>query len=344
MLNYIAKRVVLAAFTITAISFLSFIIMQMPPGDYIDWYILKTKHGETEHRGELASGVDIDILAERLRGEFGLNKPMVLQWWDWYSSILFRGDFTGGVGETTSGGLLVPIKYMFSKTLPPTILVAGATMILTWLLAVPIGIYSAVRQNSVGDYVFSAIGFSGLAVPDFLLGLILMYLFYAYFDLSVGGFYSAHYVSAPWSVGRLIDLLQHLIVPVVVISTAGVASIIRILRNNLLDELTKPYVVTARAKGVSSWRVVMKYPLRVAIGPIISAMAYVLPNLLSGTIIISVVLGLPTMGPLLLEGLQAQNMSIAAAIILVMGSLTVIGTLISDLLLMVVDPRIRMTD
>ena len=331
MLNYITKRIVLAFLTITVISFVSFIVMQLPPGDYVDWYLRTSEEREHQPRS-----------AEVLRQEFGLNKPLISQWWDWYSSILFSGNFTGGVGETPTAGILVPIKYMFSKTLPPTILIALSTMIVTWLLAIPIGIYSAVRQNSVGDYVFSAIGFSGLAVPDFLLGLILMYLLYAYFELSVGGLYSAHYVSAPWRVGKVVDLLQHLIVPTIVIGTAGVASIVRILRNNLLDELTKPYVVTARAKGISEWRVVLKYPLRLAIGPLISGMAYILPNLLSGTIIVSVVLGLPTLGPLMLDGLEAQNMGVVSAIILVMGSLTVIGTLISDLLLIIVDPRIRL--
>ena len=236
----------------------------------------------------------------------------------------------------------MPIKRIISERLVYTISLAGFTIALTWIMAVPIGIYSAVRQHSLGDYVFTFIGFTGLAVPDFLLGLVMMYTFYAYFGWSVGGLFSGNYSDAPWSFGKFVDLLQHLIIPGIVLGTAGTAGLIRIMRNNLMDEMGKPYVTTARAKGMSGWKVVVKYPVRVAINPFISGIGQMLPALVGGSVIVSVVLSLPTLGPILLHSIMDQDMYLAGAIILLLGLLSVIGILVSDLLLVVVDPRIKL--
>jgi len=216
-------------------------------------------------------------------------------------------------------------------------------VLVTWSFAIPVGIYSAVRQHTVGDYVFTFIGFAGRAVPDFLLGLILMYIGLAYFGQSVGGLFSAEYMDAPISIGKLRDLLAHLWIPAVVLGTAGTAGLIRIMRNNLLDELSKPYVVTARAKGISPIRLIAKYPVRVAINPLVSTVGYLLPSLVSGSVIVSVVLSLPTLGPLLLKGIEGQDPYLAGFIVLMLGVLTILGTLISDILLALVDPRIKFT-
>ena len=235
------------------------------------------------------------------------------------------------------------IKKIIGDRLWMTVALTSFTIIVTWTFAIPVGIYSAVRQHSIGDYTFTLLGFTGLAVPDFLLGLVLMYLAYAYFDQSVGGLFSADYANADWSVGKVLDLIEHLWIPAVVLGTSGTAGLIRVMRNNLLDELGKPYVVTARAKGVKSAKLIFKYPVRVAINPLISTVGYLLPSLVSGSVIVSVVLSLPTLGPVLLTAIQREDTNVAGFIILMLGMLTVIGTLISDLLLAVVDPRIKLT-
>jgi peptide/nickel transport system permease protein len=216
-----------------------------------------------------------------------------------------------------------------------------AAIIVTWVLALPIGIYSAVRQYSLGDYVFTFIGFIGLAVPSFLLALIVMYLGLRWFNLNLGGLFSADYQLAPWSWGKLLDLLKHLPVPMVILALPGIAQLVRIMRANLLDELRRPYVATARARGLAERRVILKYPVRAALNPFASTIGYLLPYTVSGSIIISVVLSLPTVGPLLLHSLISQDMLLGSTIILLLGVLTVLGTLLSDLLLMWIDPRIR---
>jgi peptide/nickel transport system permease protein len=236
-----------------------------------------------------------------------------------------------------------PVKELVGDRIWTTVILTGFTILVTWTFAIPVGIYSAVRQHSIGDYVFTFLGFSGLAVPDFLLGLVLMYLAFAYMDMAVGGLFSADYQDAGWSWPKIWDLIQHLWVPAVVLGTSGTAGLIRVMRNNLLDELGKPYVVTARAKGMTSWRVIIKYPVRVAINPLVSTVGYLLPALVSGSIIVSVVLSLPTLGPVLLSSMIQQDVYTAGFIILMLGILTIIGTLISDILLAVVDPRIKLT-
>ena len=216
---------------------------------------------------------------------------------------------------------------MIGDRLWTTVALTGFTILFTWTMAIPIGIYSAVRQHSVGDYVFTFVGFSGLAVPDFLLGLVLMYIAFAYFDQNVGGLFSADYAAAPWSVARAWDMVQHLWIPAVVLGTSGTAGLIRVMRNNLLDELGKPYVVTARARGVRSWRLVLKYPVRVAANPLVSTVGYLLPTLVSGSVIVSVVLSLPTLGPVLLDAILIQDVQLAGLIVLALGILTILGTL-----------------
>jgi peptide/nickel transport system permease protein len=224
-----------------------------------------------------------------------------------------------------------------------TVILAGTTALFAWGLSIPIGVYSAVRQHSIEDYTFTLIGFLGLAVPDFLLALWLLWITFTYFpDLSIGGLFSPEYLEAPWSFARLVDLGKHLWIAAFVVGTAGTAALIRVMRANLLDELNKPYVVTARAKGLPEWKLILKYPVRMALNPLVSTLGYLLPVLMSGSVIVSVVLGLPTEGPLLLRALLAEDMFVSATIVLLLGALTVIGTLMSDILLGVLDPRIRM--
>ena len=326
MSNYIVKRLFLAAITTVAISILSFVIISLPEGDYVDRYI-----EELEMDGTSLSMAE----AQNLREYYGLDEPIVIQYWKWASKIV-QLEFGQSFAQHR------PIKELIAERLITTIALTGFTVILTWVFALPVGIYTAVRHNSIGDYTFTFIGFTGLAVPDFLLGLVLMYIAFAYFDQSVGGLFSPQYLNAPWSFARIYDLFKHLWIPAIVIGTAGTAGLIRIMRNNLLDELGKPYVVTARSKGMTGWKVIIKYPVRVALNPFISGVGYLLPNLVGGSVIVSVVLSLPTMGPLLLNAILQQDMHLAGLIILLLGFLTVIGTLISDLLLVVADPRIRL--
>jgi peptide/nickel transport system permease protein len=227
--------------------------------------------------------------------------------------------------------------------LPPTIALTLFVIVVTWVFAIPVGIYSAVRQHTIGDYAFTFLGFTGLEIPDFLFALVLMYLLFDLFGTSVGGLFSADYEDAPWSLAQVIDLLKQMIVPGIVLGTAGTAALIRIMRNNLLDELNKPYVVTARAKRLPAWKAIAKYPVRVAINPFISSIGALLPAVVSGSVIVSVVISLPTLGPVMLEAFNSQRPQLGGTIILLLGALTVVGTLISDLLLVVVDPRIRLT-
>ena len=278
---------------------------------------------------------------EILRSQLGLNKPMLVQYWNWITPIIFELDF--GMSNRVSG-VWEPAIGILREALMPTIYLTLFTIIITWTLAIPIGIYSAVRKHTIGDYFFTFLGFTGIAVPDFLLALVVMYVLYAYFEYSVGSLFSGEYQLAPWSVGRVIDMISHLIVPSLVLGTAGTAALIRIMRNNLLDELTRPYVVTAIAKGMSHWKVILKYPLRVAINPFISSIGFILPALISGSIILSVVMGLPTIGLVLLGAIENEDIYLAGDIILILGFMTVVGTLISDILLMIVDPRIKLTE
>ena len=337
MLAYIARRLLLAVFTVWAISVLAFVILELPPGDQADR--IKELRASAWTGGPM-SEEELDDF----RRLVGLDKPKYVRYFSWAWNLL-HGDLGLSVRfQSSDSPVAQPVMHLVSERLWMTVALTGFTVMVTWTFAIPVGIYSAVRQHSVGDYTFTFLGFTGIAVPDFLLGLLLMYLAFAYFDQSVGGLNSSEYAGdKPWDAGRLLDLLEHLWIPAVVLGTSGTAGLIRVMRNNLLDELGKPYVVTARAKGVHHVRLILKYPLRLALNPLISTVGYLLPALVSGSVIVSVVLGLPTLGPLLLEAVLMEETNVAAPIILLLGVLTVIGTLMSDILLAVVDPRIKFT-
>ncbi len=315
----------MAVFTIWAISVLSFAIIQLPPGDYVDAYIAQLS----------ATGTSVSAeTADNLREQYGLGQPFFVQYGKWMRQVA-----TGNFGVSMQWQR--PVSEVIGDRLALTMIVSICALLLTWALALPIGIYSAVRQYSIADYVFTFIGFIGLAVPSFLLALILMYFGFTLFDANIGGLFSPEYQVAPWSWGKFMDLLAHMPIPALVLGLSATAQAIRIMRANLLDELRKPYVVTARAKGLSETRVILKYPVRVALNPFASTIGYTLPFIVSGSIIISIVLSLPTVGPLLLSSLLAQDMFLAGTIVLLLGILTVIGTFLSDLLLLWIDPRIR---
>lgn len=325
MVAYIGRRLVFALLTTLAISVLTFIIIQLPPGDYIDSYI-----AELSASGSMVSREE----AEALRAQYGLDRPMPFQYLLWMRKII-QGDF--GISLEWKR----PVTEVIGDRLFLTLVVSLAALMFTWIVALPIGIYSAVRQYSIGDYIFTLIGFAGVAIPNFMLGLIIMYVGFAYFNTNLGGLFSPEFETAPWSWAKFMDMLGHLWVPTFVLGFAGMASLIRIMRANLLDELHRPYVVTARAKGLTQTRTILKYPVRAALNPFASTIGYLLPFVVSGSVIVSLVLGLPTLGPVLLKALIAQDMFLAGSIILMLGVLTVIGTFISDLLLMWIEPRIR---
>ena len=328
MLAYIGRRALLAVFTVWAISVLSFAIIQLPPGDYVTSYI-----AQMASMGSMVT----DEEAQNLRIQYGLGQPIYIQYLKWMRLVVV-GDFGFSMEWRR------PVTEVIGDRLWLTVVVSVAALILTWALALPIGIYSAARQYSVGDYVATFIGFIGLAVPNFLLALVILYFGFTLFNANVGGLFSPEFQDAPWSAARAWDLVKHLPVPALILGLAGTAQQIRIMRANLLDELRKPYVVTARSKGLTEARVILKYPVRVALNPFASTIGYTLPYIVSGSIIVSLVLSLPTVGPLLLRALISQDMFLAGTIVLLLGVMTVIGTLISDILLVWVDPRIRLED
>lgn len=326
MASYIARRVLYMIPTLFLISVVSFVIIQLPPGDFLTTYAAGlAAQGETIDPATLAA----------LRQRYGLGEPFHVQYWRWISGIVLRGDF----GQSFEWNR--PVADLIWNRLGLTVLLSVATLVFVWAVALPIGIYSALRKYSLGDYIATFVGFIGLATPNFLLALILMYIGFAYFGQSVGGLFSPAYLDQPWSWAKIVDLLAHLWIPMVVIGTAGTAGLIRVMRANLLDEIGKPYVVTARAKGLPERRLLVKYPVRVALNPFVSTVGWILPGLISGEAIVAIVLSLPTTGPLLLRALTSQDMYLAGSFILMLSLLTVIGTLVSDLLLAWLDPRIR---
>jgi peptide/nickel transport system permease protein len=309
------------------ISFLAFVLIQLPPGDYVTTYIATLA----------ASNEVVDQnQAADLRQRFGLDQPMIVQYWKWITGILLRGDFG------LSFEWQQPVSELIWERMALTLVLTFSTLLATWAIALPVGIYSAVRKYSIGDYIATFFSFLGLAIPSFLLALVLMYLAAVEWGQEVGGLFSEKYQTAPWSWGKVLDLLTHLWIPVIILAVSGTASLIRVMRANMLDELNRAYVTTARAKGLSEFRLLMKYPVRLALNPFISTIAWLLPNLVSGSIIVAIVLSLPTAGPLLLQSLMAQDMYLAGAFILLICALTLIGSLISDILLAIVDPRIRL--
>ncbi len=331
MIAFIIRRFLLGVFALWVISIIAFFVVTLPPGDFVDDYIANLV-------GEAGQGTPAaEALEKQLRAEYGLDRPLFYQYIKWLTKVL-QGDLSFSVEFNR------PVREVIWDKLPLTMVVAGTTILFTWTMAIPLGIYAAVRHRTIEDYSLTFIGFIGLAIPDFLLALAFLWIGWFYFDLSIGGLFTREYIIAPWSGGKIVDMLAHLWIPVIVLGTAGTASLLRIMRANLLDELRKPYVVTARAKGLKEWRVILKYPVRVALNPIVSIVGYLLPALISGSIIVSVILALPLIGPLLLRALLAEDLFMAAGILLVLGALTIIGTFLSDILLVFVDPRIRMED
>ncbi|WP_424946019.1 ABC transporter permease [Candidatus Spongiihabitans sp.] len=326
MLSYIVKRLLLMIPTLLVISILVFVIIQLPPGDYLESHI-----AELQSQGE---SVDQDKI-KFLRQEYGLDKPFHEQYFVWVMGLLH-----GDLGYSFEYDL--PVREVVGNRMFLTIMISVVTIIFTWVIAFPIGIYSATHQYSWGDYGLSFLGFIGLATPNFLLALVMLYLANVYFGTSIGGLMAPQYIDQPWSWGKLQSVLEHLWIPVIVIGTSGTAGMIRRLRANLLDELQKQYVTTARAKGMKENKLVRKYPLRMALNFFIADIGSLLPSVISGAEITAVVLSLPTTGPMLLSALQSQDMYLAGSFLMFLAMLTVIGVLVSDLLLAAIDPRIRL--
>lgn len=326
MLVFLGRRLVLLFFTVLAITVVSFVIITLPPGDFVDRIAM-----EAEQNGDRLEPAQI----EDLRRFYGLDDGLWTQYTRWMSGMIFRGDFGYSFGWD------LPVSDVIGQRIGLTALLSIVTLLFIWVVAIPIGIYSAVRQYSLGDYVFTFVGFIGLAVPNFLLALVLLYVSFRYFGQSVGGLFSPEYVNAPWSLAKVGDLISHMWIPLIVLGTAGTASVIRTIRANLLDELHKPYVLTARAKGLPERRLTLKYPVRHSLNPFVSGLNDIFVNIISGETVVAVVLGLQTVGPLLLTALKAEDMYLAATLIMFLSFLAVLGTLFSDLLLMVLDPRLR---
>jgi len=322
---YTIRRLIYMVVVLWVISIAAFIIIELPPGDYLSSYII-----QLESRG---AAVDEAKIAA-LKKQYGLDLPMYLRYFKWVWNMLH-----GNFGKSLKWN--EPVSKLIAERLPLTVIISLFTMIFTYAVAIPIGIYSALHQYSAGDYAFTFVGFIGLATPNFLLALVLMFTFHKYFGWSPGGLFSPQYKAASWSFAKFIDMLKHLPAPIIVIGTAGTAGLIRIMRGCLLDELKKQYVITARAKGVSERKLLFKYPIRIAINPVISTIGWSLPAIVSGETITAIVLDLPTTGPLLYGALVTQDTYLAGSTVMFLAALTVVGTFISDILLVWIDPRIR---
>ena len=325
MLNYVARRSGQMLVTVFVISVIAFIVIQLPPGDFVDSYLATVSAGNVVTEDAVAA----------LRSQFGLDQNIAVQYWRWITNMI-------------QGNMGISFQYqrtvvdLLAERLPLTLAITIPTTIFVYALAIPLGIYSAVRQYSPLDYMFSLVGMIGLAIPNFLFAIIMLYISSRYFGGTMGGLFSPEYEFAPWSVGRVLDMTRNMSLAVIIIGTSGTAATMRVMRGMLLDELSQAYVETARAKGLSEWRLIFKYPVRVAVSPVLSTIGFTLPALISGTEITATVLNLPTTGPLLLNAVRSQDMFLAASIILVLSILTVIGTFLSDLLLVWADPRIKL--
>jgi len=325
MILYIVQRLALLPLLMLIYSFVIFAIIQAPPGDFLSAYVATLASS--------GSSISADQIAA-LRHQYGLDQPFVVQYFLWMQN-LFHGDFGLSLEYQR------PNADLIGEQIGLTIALALFSFVLTWAISVPAGIYSATHPRSLGDHVLTVINYVGVATPNFMLALILMWVAFAYFDISVTGLYSPEFVDAPWSVARVLDLLGHIWLPALVLGIAGTARLSRIMRANLLDELNKPYVVTARAKGMKEWRLVLRYPVRLAFNPLVSTIGWYLPLLFSGSLIVATVMNLPNIGPLLLRALINQDMYLAGGILLIYSFLTIVGTLLSDVLLALIDPRIR---
>ena len=325
MTAYLARRCGYMIVSLWIMSILAFIVIQLPPGDWLTHHIQQL---------QLTGGTGDEALAATLRKQYGLDQPLHRQYLKWVGGFV-HGDF----GMSFSWQKTV--TEVIGERLALTVIISLSTLLFTYVVAIPIGIYSATHQYSFGDYTFTVMGFAGLAIPNFMLALIIMYMLFKYFGLSVGGLFSPEFIDAPWSMARVGNLLTHIWAPLIVVGTAGTAELIRVMRAVLLDELRKQYVITARSKGLAERRLLFRYPVRLALNPIVSTVGWQLPRIVSGATITAVVLALPTIGPLLLGALMEQDMFLAGTMVLFLGSLTLIGTFLSDILLVIVDPRIR---
>lgn len=326
MAQFIIRRTVIAIATIFAISVVSFVIIQLPPGDFLTSYA-----ASLAAQGDTVSG---DQLAA-MREAYGLGQPIYVQYIKWMGGVL-QGNF----GQSLEWQ--VPVSSLIWDRMGFTVLISASTILFVWAFAIPVGVFSATNQYSAGDYFFTFLGFLGLAIPNFMLALTLMWIGFSVFGQDVGGLFSPEFENAPWSIDKFLNMISHLWIPLLVIGTAGTAGLIRTMRANMLDEINQPYVETARAKGLRERHLIWKYPVRVALNPFVSTVGYALPELVSGVIIVAVVLNLPTVGPLLLRSLLSQDMFMAGAIVLLISVMTVLGTFLSDLLLAWLDPRIRL--
>jgi peptide/nickel transport system permease protein len=328
MAQYILKRLLLLPLLLFIFSVIAFALIQAPPGDFVTSYI-----AELAASGSAMEKAQIDALRE----QYGLDRPLYIQYFKWVGKIL-QGDLGVSLDWRKSNLELI------SERLLLTLMLGGFTLVITWSIAIPIGIYSATRQYSFFDYFFTVFNYIGIATPTFMTALILMWVAFKYFGASVTGLFSPEYVDAAWSWARFVDLLKHLWLPALILALDGTARLARIMRANLLDELKKPYMEMARAKGMSEWRLILKYPVRLAFNPLVSTLGWYLPLLFSGSLIVATVLNLPTIGPLLLRALIVQDMFLAGVIILIYCLLAIVGTLLSDILLAWLDPRIRMEE
>ena len=326
MVQFLIRRFSILIPMMFLMSVVSFGIIQAPPGDYLTSYI-----SELQQSGDIIDDAEV----ENLRNQYGLGRPVHVQYLKWIGNVL-----QGDLGFSLEYGR--PVNTLIGERLLLTLMLGIFTIMFTWTLAIPIGIISAVKQYSFIDYFFTFLSYFGVGTPNFLLALVIMWFVWSWFGLKITSLFSPEFQDASWSIAKFIDLLQHIWVPMIILGTDGTARFTRIIRANLLDELSKPYVETARAKGLPEWKLILKYPTRIAINPFISTVGWQLPQLFSGSLIVATVLSLPTIGPLLLKSLIGQDMFLAGSIILILTLLTMIGTLISDILLAMVDPRIRM--
>ncbi len=325
-LRFALRKLGVMILTVFLISFFVFFIITLPPGDFLTNYI-----GRMSAAGETVS----PELVSQLKANYGLDQPFIVQYWKWISNIVFHGDFG------YSFALSMPVSAVIKAYIVPTMVLSLVTMVFTYLVAIPIGIYSAVHQYSAGDYLFTSIGFIGMAVPNFLMGIILMFISFKLTGNTMLGLYSPGMENAPWSMAKLVDLLQHSVIPVLVIGLMNTCSLMRTMRGQMLDELGKNYVMTARAKGMKARAIRYKYCVRAAINPIASSIGWSLVNIFTGTTIVAIVLNLPSMGRVMHNALLDQDMYLAGSWLFLMAIMTVIGTFISDLLLAWLDPRAR---
>ncbi len=325
MLRFIINRILLMIPIVIIISVISFIIIQAPPGDYVSTYVARL--------GDMGKLIDQEMI-EALKTRYGVDQPLYVQYFKWAWNIL-RGD----LGRSLEWNK--PVAKLIAERLPWTITISLISLIFVYAIGIPIATISATHQYSVGDYFFTFVGFIGLAIPNFLFALILLWVYFVYTGNVALGLFSREFLMAPWSLARFLDLLNHLWMPALIVGTAGTCGIIRIMRANLLDELQKPYVVVARAKGLKERKVLYKYPFRIAVNPVISTIGWTLPELINGALLVSLVLGMPTIAPIFLNSLLSQDMFLAGSIVFILSFLTVIGTLVSDILLAWADPRIK---